>query len=225
VEVPVISVLLASRGRPESLRRSIRGLLDTADQRDEVQVLVACDPDDPATYDAAVALPNPSGVNYTWIAPERYGYSRLYEYYNALAEHASGEWLLNWNDDAFMTTTGWDLQITDLPPEVLVADLHNSFSPGLCCFPAVRWEAVAALGAFCIDTPHIDSWWQEISRRSGTIRAIPAHVHHDRADLTGGHDDATYREGREGLRNEEFYGPRTQSQIDAAVVKVTAACL
>lgn len=221
----MISVLVPSRGRPESLRRSIRGLLDVADQRDAVQIVVGCDPDDAESQAAALALPNPFNGNATWVAPERYGYGRLYEYYNALAAIAAGGWLLLWNDDAFMTSTGWDTQIEALPETVLVADLHNAFSPGLCCFPAVRREAVAALGAFCIDTPHVDSWWQEIGRRSGTIRAISAHVHHDRADLTGGHNDATYQEGRAGLRNEEFFGPAVQSQINAAAEKVRAACL
>ena len=208
----MISAILASRGRPDSLRRSVASLRELADKPDAIEVVVAFDPDDEPTGAVAEDI----GA-LTVRAPERYGYARLYEYYRAAAEMSTGDWLLNWNDDAFMTTAGWDSQIEGLPPHIMVADLHNAFSPDLCCFPAVRREAVDALGGFCtVDNPHMDTWWQEIGRRSNTIDAIPAHVHHDRRDITGGHDDATFREGRSGWRTGEFWDREIQGQVNAA---------
>lgn len=215
----MISAILPSRGRPESLIKSVLSLRALA--VGDVEVVVAFDPDDPETcraaltVDAVVSQP-----------PERWGYSQMWRYLNLTAEFAVGDWLLVWNDDAEMTTFGWDEQIEALPAHVMVADLHNEFSPGLNCFPAVRREAVAALGGFCTaETPHVDSWWQEIGRRSGTSHAITAHVHHDRFDITGGHEDATWREGRSGLRHTEFFSPQVQAQIDtaAAVIAELAA--
>lgn len=208
----MISVLLPSRGRPASLVKSATSLFEHATNPDGIEILVAADPDDAGT--AAVA--EDMGLD-CWIAPTRFGYGQIRLYFNALAEIAIGDWLLLWNDDATMTSAGWDKQIEDLPRRIQVADLHNAFSPGLCCFPAVRREAVTMLGGFCAaETPHVDSWWQEIGRRSQTIRAVDAHVHHDRFDLTGGHHDATYLEGRTHLRHGDFFSPEFQAQIDVA---------
>jgi len=208
----MISALMPSRGRPESLRRSAMSLFDTALHPDRIEVLVAADPDDLATQAAADGL----GLE-CWVAPYRFGYGQIRLYFNALAEVAVGDWLLLWNDDATMTAAGWDTLIERLPAGVMVADLANAFSPGLCCFPAVRREAVTALGGYCpADTPHVDSWWQEIGRRTGTIRHVEAFVQHDRFDLTGLHDDATYREGRSALRHADFFSPTFQAQIDVA---------
>jgi hypothetical protein len=219
----MISALMPSRGRPESLARSAMSLFDLAADPRNVEVLVAADPDDPDTAAAAEEL----GLD-CWVAPERFGYGQIRQYFNRLSEVSIGDWLLLWNDDATMTTRGWDKQIEALPAQVMVADLRNAFSPGLCCFPAVRRDATVVLGGFCpVDTPHVDSWWQEVSRRSGTIHSVDAFVHHDRFDLTGGHNDATYREGRSHLRNAEFFGIEIQAQIDvsAEVLRKRAAAL
>ena len=39
---------------------------------------------------------------------ERFGYLRLYKYVNFLAEQATGDWIMFWNDDAVMLTENWD---------------------------------------------------------------------------------------------------------------------
>lgn len=211
---------MPSRGRPESLRRSVESLREFAASPSGVEVLVGYDPDDLGTAHAAsVADVVPIG------APERWGYGQLFRYYNLLAEVANGDWLLLWNDDAFMTVHGWDAMVEALPENILVADLANAFSPGLCCFPTVRRLAVEALGRFTLDTPHVDSVWQEIGRRTGSIHFVDAFVRHERVDLTGGHNDDTYREGRAGLNHTHFFSPAFQAEIDAAAEKVRAACL
>ncbi|WP_213451571.1 glycosyltransferase family 2 protein [Rhizomonospora bruguierae] len=238
----MISVLLPSRGRPASLRRAIHSLLDNSANRairtdhpgwtampgalpeplppviEAPQILVAADPDDPATRDAAERL----GAQ-VLVTPRRYGYGELHRYLNALAEQAEGEWLLLFNDDAVMRTRDWDQVILGQPANVMVADLQSQLSPEFCCFPAVRRVALEVTGGvYSPHTPHADSWWQDIGRRSGTIRAVDVHVHHDRFDLTGGHNDATYREGRAGpgLRDAQYFTPRVQAAVDAAAAAV-----
>ncbi|HWB36849.1 MAG TPA: hypothetical protein VHA75_12565 [Rugosimonospora sp.] len=212
----MISVLMPSRGRPASLVKSAMSVFDHAARPDAVEVLVAADPDDMGTHAVAEDL----GLD-CWVAPERYGYGGIRLYFNRLAEVAIGDWMLLWNDDATMITKGWDVKVEALPPSAMVADLRNAFSPGLCCFPAVRRAAVELLDGYCsANTPHVDSWWQEIGRRSGTIQPVDAFVHHDRFDLTGGHDDATYREGRTALRNAEFFGSIIQTQINEAAARL-----
>jgi len=169
---PVIDVLLPSRGRPELLARSVRSLRTRATAPARVTVWVGADKDDPATVQAAI------DAHAHCVLFTRQGYERLHVYYQQMAEGSDGQWLLVWNDDAVMLTPGWDEVLAGLPRRVLVADLQSHHSP-MCCFPAVRREAVAAAGKFSSDNPHVDSFWEVVGQLSGTIAAVPIRVRHD----------------------------------------------
>lgn len=208
----MISVLLPSRGRPDSLARSVASLRDNANCA--VQVLVAADPDDPATAQNTVA-------DKTVVAAQRYGYSKLHRYFNELAELADGGWLLLWNDDALMLTKDWDATIEALPRGVLVAHVQSQLSPAMSCFPAVRREAVDAVGGFCPHTPHADTYWQQIGQLTGTIAMVGVHVNHDRADITGGHKDQTRLDAMAGYRSREYFALPMQEKIIADAAKVS----
>jgi hypothetical protein len=163
----VISVLCPSRKNPELLAKSIRSLRTTADHPPEI--LIAADDDDMGTITMATDL-----TGRVFISP-RAGYDRLHEYYQQLAIAARGDWLLVWNDDATMETLHWDAEIEALPPEVYVADIGSVHSP-MCCFPAVRREAVQALGRFCTNNPHVDTFWGDISTVAGVIQKVAVYV-------------------------------------------------
>lgn len=198
----VISILLPSRGRPGPLAESIATLRTLAADPDGLQVLVAADPDDPATARAALDM---SAV--VWVAPLRYGYANLHKYVNRLATMAHGKWLMLWNDDARMLTEGWDAVVTDQQPGVLWP--HSNDLPGCNTFPIWPAAWTTALGHVSL-SPHCDSWIQHLGDTLGLQRRIPVTVLHDRADLTGGHDDATRAESAAGYRTTEFYSPAMQ---------------
>jgi len=203
-----VSVLCPSRGRPDLLAASLRSL--GADDP-AVEVWVAADDDDPGTVDVALSYAA------TVIVSPRRGYHRLHGYYNSMAAQAAGDWLLLWNDDAQMITDGWVGLLTAVPDGMLVADLRSQLSPGLCCFPAVRREAVRAVGGFSPHTPHCDTYWQDMGRALGRIQAVPIDVHHDRYDLTGNNADRTWQEGQSGYRSSEYYSPPIQAAIAADI--------
>lgn len=215
----MISVLLPSRGRPGSLASSTRELLELASQPDDVQVLVAIDPDDDATA-AAVLAPQVRLA----VAPERYGYHGQQHYYSLLLATVSPDarWLMNWNDDARMLTAGWDEIIRSQEPAVLWPAANHA--PHACTFPAWPRAWSDALG-HVTPTPHVDTYLQRLGEALGLLVKIPVEVLHDRADVTGGHDDATYAEGRKPLGPEGmvpgfdagvFHG---QIAADAAVIR------
>jgi hypothetical protein len=187
----------------------VNSIRDTAKFPENIEIIVAIDPDE--QYDTE-KYPG----TFFWSAPERYGYRGMNKYLNGLAELSKGDWLVNWNDDAIMLTEGWDEILMSLDPSVLIAGLQDNVPGDLVCFPAVRREAVKALGEFCVDTPHVDTWWQDIGRSSGRLQSVPIYVFHDRFDLTGGNNDATWQEGRSGLRSAEFYQSEIQGSLVAA---------
>jgi hypothetical protein len=198
----VISLLCPTRGRPASLAVSVNGLLDLADTPSEVEVLIAVDPDDTGVYVGCEE--GDGGKVWVWQAPERYGYRRLHEYYNALAAIASGEWLMIWNDDAVMLTSGWDTLIAAQPPGVLWMKANHCAGGNL--FPAWPAAWTRALGHVSL-SPHCDMWIQHLGQGLGCQRQVPVEILHDRKDVTGGHDDATYAEGRGPLGPNGTAGP------------------
>lgn len=188
----MISVLCPSRHRPTLLARSLTSLDQTA--TGPIELLVAADPDDPET--AEVAAAHHATV---WVAPQRFGYRRLHDYYTNLARLAGGTWLLVWNDDAVMETVGWDEAVGWVPPEFVVWTICGGL------FPAVPKVWVDHLGYFAREW-HNDAYWEGIGARLGRIVDL---------GLDGTHeipDDGTSLEARK--RNPGFYDGPVQAMID-----------
>lgn len=210
-----IAVLIPSRGRPDGLRDAVHSLRRTVTFPGRLDIRVAADPDDTQTIAVAIRL----GVLF-WVAPERYGYGRLWEYFNGMlpAGVPLPDWSLLFNDDAIMTSDGWDVELDQVPDHCLVADFANHHSPGLVTFPAVRRRALEYFdGRFVpqrLETVHIDSVWQELARRSGTMSpTLRSFIRHNRPDIAGTVPDQTYLEGRKCLDHERFYSPEFQSAL------------
>lgn len=169
----MIDVLIPSRGHPGMLASSVGSLAKLASMPERVVFRIAADEDDQETIAAAKEL------GACQVFPGRPGYAGLHVYYQALAAAGTAGWVLVWNDDATMLTSSWDTILYELPPSVLVADLQSSWSPSLCCFPAVRRRAIDALGRFSSDNPHVDTFWQDVGRTTRTIAPVPVYVQHD----------------------------------------------
>lgn len=195
----VISVTLPSRHRTRMLTDSIASLRRTAKHPELLEILVAYDPDDTETADAAEAL----GVDVVWRAPERFGYAESARYYAALLEQATGEWSVpTWGDDGLMRTDGWDDMVRATPAGSVIYVEGNV--PGMTCYPIVHMDVFATLGRFC-PLPALDTWYEYVARDAGILAKPPIYVHQDRFDLTGNNDDETYQEGRSGYRIGEFF--------------------
>lgn len=206
----MISVLLPSRGRPQKMRDAIDNLRTTAGK--SIQILVAADYDDGETANAAMYC-----ADHLYVAGERYGYSRLNEYYNELSIMARGEWQLLWNDDSVMLTMDWAHKIEALPKNIMVAELKDQLWPGLVCFPAVRQDAVRAVGGFSLHTQHCDTYWQEIGRRSATNAAVEVYLRHERYDLTGLNNDQTFKDSQAGYLKDGRVWDEVSNQINLDV--------
>jgi hypothetical protein len=185
-----ISLVFCSRGRPGSLQETLEGLWELADQPDRLEAIVAVDPDDKATQAARSKLPPGARL---WVAPERYGYQGLHRYLNAVARMAEGQWLMWWNDDARMTTRGWDTVIRLAPQGVLWPRANHVFHGNLFPIWPKAWSDAAGM---VTPTMHMDTWLQYAAEQLGCHHQVPISVIHDRADVTGNHDDQTYHEGR-----------------------------
>jgi len=205
----LISILLPSRGRPKALAESVGSLLDLADRPGSIQILVAADPDDEATLTAELSWQ--AGI---WTAPERFGYPRLHGYVNRLAEQAEGEWLMLWNDDARILTPGWDAAVHEQEPGVLWP--HSNDIPTCNTFPIWPKAWTDRLGHVSL-SPHCDSWIQYLGQSLDRHKRVDIEILHDRADLTGGHDDQTRAESLAGYRTADYGSPAMEAARAADV--------
>lgn len=223
-----VSVLLPTRGRPAAMIASVRSLLEKADRLEDVEVLVAVDPDDPESARAGTRLAKMYGTARVsaWTAPERYGYRQLHRYVNFLASESTMDWLMVWNDDATMLTQGWDRQVRKQASnlygraeKVLWPECNHAQGGNL--FPIWPSSWYHLLGHASL-SPNVDVWISEIGRCLGIEQRIPVRIMHDRPDVTGADPDPTYLEGRKlmGQGNDPGYDSQVNRAARARAVRV-----
>lgn len=194
-----IAILLATRGRTDSLGRSIRSMVELAEHIDSVQLMFAFDNDDTigSAYFQEDLRPwmDARDLNYTAMQFARQGYHRLNIYNNQMAKHTSSRWLMIWNDDAVMETQGWDREIMKYDGEFKLLAVHTHRDHPYSIFPILPRKWYDLLGYI---SPHSvqDGWLSQQAYMLDIWQRIPVWVTHDRADLTGNNNDATFQERR-----------------------------
>lgn len=190
-----ITVLLPTRGRTRALDTSLRSLIGLAADPSRVEILLAFDNDDTDSSDYFQEHIAPwiaqQGAAFTAYCFDRLGYLRLNEYINSLCRYAQGQWLFFWGDDAIMESPSWDQAILSCPDfRVLRIPTHNQHPYAI--FPIVPRAWVELFGYF---SPHQlnDSWVSQVGYMMDIIQNIPVKVTHDRFDITGNNNDATYQ--------------------------------
>lgn len=197
-DVPLnVSVLVPTRGRPDRLMKSIKSLIDLADNASELQILIGIDKDDEKTIgglpDELIPYLNQNRVSYAAVGYDRKGYARLHEYYNDLAAYCQAKWIMVWNDDAVMKTPGWDSKIKARNGKfcVLAFDTHNHHPYSI--FPVVPRDWYALVG--CLSNHQmVDSVISQMAYHLDVMEYTDIQVDHERFDFTGENPDETYRE-------------------------------
>jgi len=193
---PKISILLATRKRTDMLKNSLASLVNLASDPSNLEILLAFDDDDTATFDwveeNVLSDLDDKGVSYTCMSFERLGYIRLNEYYNKLAVEAEGDWLFFWGDDALMETHDWDQKLIAHTGKFRVLRALTHRSHPLAIFPIVPKKWVELFGYF---SPHQlnDNWVSQVAYISDIMETIDVHIEHDRFDLTGNNNDENFQ--------------------------------
>ena len=191
-----IAILLPTRGRADSLERSIRSLVDLADDIGRVQIMFGFDNDDKVGVKHFKKVIQPylddNNIEYVAMSFEPMGYIRLNEYVNALAKASDARWLVFWNDDAIMHSKSWDTSIMkyDGQFKLLAFDTHNKHPYSI--FPIVPREWLDLLGYL---SPHqiSDGWLSQQAYMLDIMQRTDINVEHDRFDLTGNNHDDTFK--------------------------------
>lgn len=196
----MISVLCPSRGRPG---RAVESCQSFGSQ--DIEFLVAVDKDD-GQLDAY----KETSLSLT-ICP-RYGYDNLEKYYNTLAKQAKGDWLFNWNDDAYCHHDDVE-SLLDLDPAKPWVVLFGEDK----CFPMISRGLYALIGHFAAG-PSVDSYIHAIGTHGGIIVDRPTlGIAHDRFN------DATTKEHNYEKMDERMASEKVVNQRLADIKKILEA--
>jgi glycosyltransferase involved in cell wall biosynthesis len=194
-----ISVLLPTRKRARALVTSLTSICNNFSGDGELEILIAYDRDDDESRNFfATVWPD---LNRYWpcvtlqiFESERYGYTQLHRYVNLLGSHATGDWIMFWNDDAVMLTNAWDREVLKYPDYFgcLRMQCINHQHP-FALFPIIP-QGWVKLFREISPVVHSDWWIYNVTAPLTRMLNIRVDVYHNRADITGGNNDETYRE-------------------------------
>ena len=190
-----IAIVLPTRGRTAALSRSVISLFNRVVDKGTVQIILGFDEDDTVGLEHFEKELEPwlidKNIPYEAQVFEPLGYARLNEYVNAMAITSDADWIVFWNDDAVMETTGWDRIISSHTGEFKLLAFHTHRDHPYSIFPIVPREWLDTLGYL---SPHQinDCWLSQQAFLIDVWERIEVYVTHDRYDLTGNNQDATY---------------------------------
>jgi hypothetical protein len=191
-----IAILLPTRGRSDSLERSVKSVIELAANPSRVQIMFGFDNDDDIGTKHFEQELQPwlddQGINYTAMSFSPLGYIRLNEYVNELALNSDASWLVFWNDDAVMETQDWDKEIIKHEGEFKLLAFHTHHDHPYSIFPIVPRKWLDLLGYL---SPHqiSDAWLSQQAYMLDIWERIEVDVLHDRHDLTGNNNDETFK--------------------------------
>ena len=227
---PKISILLPTRKRTQTLVNSLNSLLANAADTSRIEILIAYDDDDDESRDFfantwADYIGQCSATSKVFET-ERFGYLRLYKYVNFLAEQATGDWIMFWNDDALMLTENWDDEIVKHDGwfgllRMPCVTMNHPFA----LFPIIPREWIDVFGRVS-PVNHSDWWIYNVTAPAGRLLNLPVQVYHDRADVTGNNNDETFREqsyaadGRDPTNPEDYSHPDRIAELEQWIKKL-----
>ena len=194
-----ISILLPTRGRAQALMSSIQSLLTLAEDFTSIEVLFGVDKDDVVGMENMLTNVCPwieeHKINHKILVFEPQGYNNLHRYVNGLAEHSQGSWLFFWNDDAVMKTLAWDTRIREKTGEFKLLSVYTHNDHPYSIFPILPRQWFEILGHISQHSSN-DAYVSQLAYYLDIFERIDVHCDHNRYDITGINNDATYQQRR-----------------------------
>lgn len=203
-----ISILVPTRGRPESVRRLVKSLQDTARQMPEVVLYI--DHDDPTSAEYLKHLKQLDG-NPELIKIIEDRRRTLSECWNECAKVASGNILMHAGDDLVFKTDGWDAMVAQAFAEaedkllfVHGDDGHWGDTFGTHGFLHRRWiEAVGYFVPPYFSSDYSDTWLNDVANALGRRVYLPFVTEHMHPLFGKAEWDTTHRERIERHKNDK----------------------
>lgn len=228
-----IALLVPTRKRPEGVKRLLKSIEDTVDNKDLVTSYFYVDEDDFDTIKLLKAIKKRNSYNIEYLIGPRI---ILSEMVNKLYPLTSEFILFFGADDIVFRTKGWDtiLQagVHGVPDGIglfygndLVTTQH---APNFATHPIITREWVNVVGYVSppyFSCDYADTWLNDIADRSGRKFPLPFINEHMHPTVGKANYDSTYAENRQKFLDDNVpslyqqHGP----EIEEAVVKIKEA--
>jgi hypothetical protein len=184
-----------TRNGVAKLTDMLSSYFSTADNPNNVEVVLRIDDDNAATIKALPTLKT-YFPNVRWvIGPRGQGYSDMYKFAMEASAVTDATWLFLIDDDAVMLTRGWDTLLSKVPTQHCAAQPEfywlgfSKYGSGSCgpvalFVPNKFW---ITLGCPTIGMP-VDQWWLDLLRHhQWPIHLLPGVIYHHRHDPNSEH--------------------------------------
>lgn len=202
---PLISVLFPTRNRPELACEAIYSLVSTCTNPKNLEFIFKIDSDDIVTL--PILLRYCESMSYKIIiSPRGNGYKDMHHWVNDMSAISSGDWLMIFNDDARMTSKGWDSIVENTDPyyipgfggsyEICLFIAISAKRLGAWEFPILRREVYKLLGHYSL-SPHNDNWIYSVMNKVNAAislnNVIINHFSEKMTDSIRQESEATYQ--------------------------------
>ncbi len=176
-----ISMLLATRGRPEMLAESLATLKASTAQKDKTVLWVYVDEDDTATRQAIAGgkIPDPGFPIHWQVGPRTPGLGETHQAMWNASGRASEVYMIS-SDKANFETSGWDdvvrAKFAEYPDGALLAYAHDPNTADQATYPILGWGWLRAVGYFFpgyFPFWFDDKWVDEIGRMADRYVKLP----------------------------------------------------
>ena len=181
-ETKLASIIIPSRKRVKYLNKSIDSILKKTSDLSKIQLILRFDNDDEESINNIANLPF-SKVDITIIVGNRMrGYHDLNKYVNECCGGAKGDFMMLFNDDSYIVTNDWDLELEKHlnTTVVLNPDTHDD-AQCYNTFPIISRDIYDLTGHFSLNA-HNDTWVSYIAKRLNIEKHIDIEIYHDRPD-------------------------------------------
>lgn len=183
----MITILLPTRKRVSTLEKSLRSLIDNA--QENPYIIFGIDDDD---LDTIQFLEKFEYKNKITIKFKPLGYANLHRYINVMCNYVKTDWFMFWNDDAIMNTKHYDT-IIESEKKFKLQRVREQTNHPYSIFPILHHDWFKLLDRLSAQT-HNDAWLSEIAYLLDIMKDIDVEVTHDRADITGNNNDNVFQE-------------------------------
>lgn len=181
---PLVSVLLPTRCRSESLCEAIDSIYSLAEDKSSVEFIFKIDDDDPDTIRASESLSRILPIK-SIVSPRGRGYHDMHHWVNQMCALSEGDWLFLFNDDARMKTQGWDKLLADICmvegiegiSELCLLLCETMGRPPATEFMFLRRKVYEILGHYSL-SPHNDRWIHSVLTTINAVFKLEVMIEH-----------------------------------------------
>jgi glycosyltransferase involved in cell wall biosynthesis len=216
----LVSILIPTRNRFDSLLEAVGSIVDKTKDLKRVEIVMRFDEDDENSLSRLEELPTDK-IDINIIIGKRYGYEKLHKYVNEMCEETKGEFILWFNDDCIIETSGWDDVVEPYRGQIVCFYPNNKDTGSGNIFPMISRKIYEITGHFSM-AQQVDTWQHVVGKRADVVVRIEdvVFIHNREQDyVSDDNRSKVLRETRRVWRASKNSRLRDSQKIKSYIIK------